>query len=113
VGGPALAGGFNNHDGLIIDVYYHEKGWKRKAKLSPSAGGTVADGRRQHLEILLDFHPHPLYKCTVPCDLQSAVRVRDRLDKDILKCTGGRHVLKESGGFFLSVIVFIRLSHNS
>jgi hypothetical protein len=36
-------------------------------------------------------------------------RVSQELDIDILKCKGGRYALKESGGFFLSVIVFIRL----
>jgi hypothetical protein len=34
------------------------------------------------------------------------------LDIDILKCKGCRHALKESGGFFLFAIVFIRLREN-
>jgi hypothetical protein len=64
---------------------------------------------QRDIKIFLDFYLSP--RVYVPRTLYPiwSDRVWQELDKDILKCKGCRYALKESGGFFLSVIVFIRL----
>jgi hypothetical protein len=64
---------------------------------------------QKNIKIILDFHLLPqvwMRRALFPTE---SGRVSQELDIDILKCKGGRYALEESGGFFLSVIVFIRL----